>query len=131
MLLMTLCRSEIDYDDVVREIEVHFKACLSEHPGICQLFSVFEDDDSVYMVMEFASGGDLNHFMESRNGLSEKQMRTIFVQLVDALQHLQSIGIAHCDIKLEVSSNPHLSLSSSRQAMTRLLVHHFRARSRT
>ena len=46
-----------------REIEV-LKIC--QHPYIIRLDDIFENQDYLYIVMEYLSGGDLFSFLEKR-----------------------------------------------------------------
>jgi len=52
--------------------------------------------------MEYAQQGSLTDVMVKMNDhLSEATVRTIFLILVDALDYLHRMGIAHLDLKLE------------------------------
>jgi serine/threonine protein kinase len=52
------------------------KVC--QHPYIIKLDDIFENQDYLYIVMDFLSGGDLFSFLEKRNfKLSENDARRI------------------------------------------------------
>ncbi len=52
------------------------------------------------IILEYEEGHDLFQYIEGGN-FSEKQAKTIFIWLLDALDHLHLSGIAHRDIKPE------------------------------
>jgi calcium-dependent protein kinase len=88
-----------DQELLKREIEV-LKIC--QHPNIIKLDDVFENQDYLYIVMEYLSGGDFFSFLEKRKfRLSEDNARRISHQLATALYYLHSFGIAHRDMKPE------------------------------
>lgn len=88
-----------DQELLKREIEV-LKIC--QHPNIIKLDDVFENQDYLYIVMEYLSGGDFFSFLEKRKfRLSEDNARRISHQLAAALYYLHSFGIAHRDMKPE------------------------------
>lgn len=80
--------------------EASFYAQLSCHPHIIRTFGlVYTDTNSVSLVQEFSSYGDLSyqlceqHFWPSTTVLLE-----IFAQIIDALLHLVQNGIVHGDV---------------------------------
>lgn len=67
------------------------------HPHVVQLFAAFEDAKHVYMVVEYADGGDLRKHMV---GLPERRVRDfIAAPLLMALALLHQQGIVHRDLK--------------------------------
>ena len=74
-----------------------------KHKHIIQLRETFEEDDTVYMVMERPKGKHLDLFdlITQKGVLSEKMSRKIIFQLVQALQHCQEQGVFHRDVKDE------------------------------
>ncbi len=58
-----------------REIEV-LKVC--QHPNIIKFYDVFENQDSIYIVMEVLRGGDFFSFLHKRKFIiSEDLARSI------------------------------------------------------
>jgi len=53
------------------------------------------------LVMELATCGSFFELVQNRKFLSEKMVRSYFLQLIEALEHIHSNQIAHRDIKLE------------------------------
>lgn len=74
---------------VEREIKLHIKL---NHSSIIKLYSVFEDDKLVYMVLEQALGGDLFDALNNAGGrLSERAaVRAVLVPTLQALEYLHS-----------------------------------------
>lgn len=82
-----------------REIEV-LKMC--QHPHIIRLLDIFENQDYIYIVMEYLPGGDLFSYLEKRSfTLTEDRARELSHQLATAIYYLHSFGIAHRDLKPE------------------------------
>lgn len=76
-----------------------------DHKNIIKLFSCFSDEDKqrIYIVLEYANGGNLANFLEKvpdkRLGLF--QARKFFSDLIAGLQYLKREKILHRDIKPE------------------------------
>ena len=71
------------------------------HPHILHLYSYFSAGPRWYLVLEFAAGGDLLSYVQSRGAVPEHRTRLWMAQLVSAVHYLHSKSIAHRDIKLE------------------------------
>ena len=71
------------------------------HYNIIKLYEVIDSEEEIFMIMEYAEGGDLySHLIKKRN-FSEDFSRKIFQQIIDALYYLHQIGICHRDLRLE------------------------------
>jgi len=82
-----------------REIEV---LKVVQHSNIIRLEDIFENQDSIYIVMEFLKGGDFFCYLEKRKfKIPEDRARKIAHKLATALYYLHSYGIAHRDLKPE------------------------------
>jgi serine/threonine protein kinase len=70
---------------------------------------------SSLLVMEYASHGNLYHVMETLEGnIPEKLVRTMFGQIIGALEYLHKKGVAHMDLKLGnvlISKNYNLKIA--------------------
>jgi serine/threonine protein kinase len=70
------------------------------HPNIVHVLNFFQDNGTVYMVMPFEEGKNLQDYLQARKGrLSERFLRTVFPPLLDGLALLHSRDILHLDIK--------------------------------
>lgn len=83
---------------IYKEIELHTKL---NHPNIIQLYSYFEDETDFYLVMEYASNGNLFNLIKNDKYLSEKNAFYYFYQIANAVYFLHESGLVHRDIKPE------------------------------
>jgi len=72
-----------------------------DHPGICRLFEVYEDQEDVFLVMEYLSGGEVFEKLLDTGHLSEEQTADIIRQVTSALKYAHACGVAHRDLKPE------------------------------
>ena len=70
------------------------------HASILQCLGYFQTRKSLYIVLEYASGGDLAQFMATHE-LSTQECKSVVKQVASALAHLQDHKIAHRDVKME------------------------------
>jgi serine/threonine protein kinase len=71
-----------------------------EHPNIVNVINFFRQHGTVYMVMEFEEGVNLQGYILKHNGkMSEAFILTVFNGLLDGLRHIHSKGLLHLDIK--------------------------------
>ncbi|XP_064477333.1 serine/threonine-protein kinase NIM1-like [Ornithodoros turicata] len=71
------------------------------HPHLIRLYEVVETLSRVYLVMEFAPGGELFHKITSDGRYPEADARLIFAQITSAVDHMHQHNILHRDIKAE------------------------------
>ena len=92
--------SELNWYQVAREVCLHSRL---SHPHVVDLFAAFEDKDHVYLVQEYASGGDLYEALKRAGGkLKESAVAgEVVAPCLDAVAYLHSLGIIHRDIKPE------------------------------
>lgn len=72
-----------------------------EHPFIVKLYCTFQDPDNLFMVLEFACGGELFSHMRHAGHLSDEATRFYISELVLVLQYLHSRRVAYRDLKPE------------------------------
>ncbi|CAK0895868.1 unnamed protein product, partial [Prorocentrum cordatum] len=96
--LKAIARSRIQEHSVhlcvEREVDCHSRM---DHPNIVKLFQHFEDSDSIYLLLEFATGGQLYAHMRQRGVLPDLEAAGYFSDVVHALIYVHGHGIAHRD----------------------------------
>uniref|UniRef100_A0A4W5Q9C7 non-specific serine/threonine protein kinase n=1 Tax=Hucho hucho TaxID=62062 RepID=A0A4W5Q9C7_9TELE len=82
-----------------REYRIHKEL---DHPRIVKLYDYFSlDTDSFCTVLEYCEGNDLDFYLKQHKLMSEKEGRSIIMQMVNALKYLNEIRppIIHYDLK--------------------------------
>uniref|UniRef100_A0A8C7XYM1 non-specific serine/threonine protein kinase n=1 Tax=Oryzias sinensis TaxID=183150 RepID=A0A8C7XYM1_9TELE len=82
-----------------REYRIHKEL---DHPRIVKLYDYFSiNTDSFCTVLEYCAGNDLDSYLKQNKSLTEKEGRSIVMQLVNALKYLNQIRppIIHYDLK--------------------------------
>ena len=72
-----------------------------DHPNVIKLFEIYEDDEFVYLVMEYLSGGELFEYIVDQEYLDEIQTASIFKQILHSILYWHKNAICHRDLKPE------------------------------
>jgi uncharacterized protein (TIGR02145 family) len=69
------------------------------HPNIIKVTDLIDDGDTVAFVMEYVEGETLKEFIERKIKLSDKEITSIFTQMLDAVGYVHEQNLVHRDIK--------------------------------
>ncbi len=69
------------------------------HPNIIRVLSVFEENNTAYMVMEYAQGKDLSFIYKKNEKFTEEKFLDTFIPIMDGLALVHDAGFIHRDIK--------------------------------
>ncbi|KAH7138936.1 kinase-like domain-containing protein [Dendryphion nanum] len=88
---------------------------ISRHPFVVKLFYAFQDHEKLYLILEYAQGGELFHHLASERIFSEDVAAFYMAEMVLALDHLhRTVGVVYRDLKPEnclLDSEGHLLLT--------------------
>ena len=83
-------------------------------PWIVDLKASFQEDDYLYLVMEFCQGGDFMNLLIKRDILTENEARFYTAELILAVESIHKLDCIHRDIKPDnilIDKNGHIKLS--------------------
>ncbi len=69
------------------------------HPNIVRVMSVFEENNTAYMVMEFEEGNDLRAFLKQSGNNNEQFLKNLILPISKGLAEVHKHGFIHRDIK--------------------------------
>ena len=69
------------------------------HPGIVKVFDIFEENGTVYYVMEYVKGESLAEIVKREGHLSEQTALQYIYKVSDALDYIHQSNVNHLDIK--------------------------------
>ena len=66
---------------------------------IVKVSAVFDENNTIYYVMDYVEGGSLNDKLKSIDPLPDAQIQRYLGQILDALEYVHTKGMMHLDIK--------------------------------
>jgi len=75
---------------------------VNRHPFVVKLFYAFQDLEKLYLILEYAQGGELFHHLKMERMFSEDTTAFYMAEMVLALEHLhRNVGVVYRDLKAE------------------------------
>jgi serine/threonine protein kinase len=94
-------RSRKRFYDVIEEANKMRR--VQDHPNIVKCYDLIETQERLVMLIEFVEGGQLYDEILNRKPhfFSERMAGKIVGELTDAIRHMHTQGVIHCDLKPE------------------------------
>ena len=70
-------------------------------PLISNLYCSFQDQNNLYLIMDFLGGGDLRYYLMNGRIFNEKEIKFILGCIIITIEYIHSKNIIHRDIKPE------------------------------
>ena len=83
-------------------------------PWIVDLKASFQDEEYLYLVMEYLPGGDLMNLLIQKDILTEEEARFYIAELILSIESIHKLDCIHRDIKPDnilIDKNGHIKLS--------------------
>ncbi|RKP24367.1 kinase-like domain-containing protein, partial [Syncephalis pseudoplumigaleata] len=89
------------------------------HPNIVKYYEMAETEKCIYIMMQYADGGDLFEYFNKHSRLPELKAKYIIFQILHGIKHLHDLNIIHRDLK------PENILLVKEEAYPRILISDF------
>ncbi len=89
--------SERQLQNIENEVSVLQK---TNHTNIVKLVDRMKSKSNYYLFLEYCNGGDLASFVSAVGKVKEREARTIILQIISGMMHLQDNKVLHRDLKL-------------------------------
>lgn len=92
----------VDIADVERVArEIHILKLIRQCRHIIQLYEIIETPRQLYLIMEYASGGELFDYIVQRGRAEEREACKFLHQILAGVERVHSMNICHRDLKPE------------------------------
>jgi polo-like kinase 1 len=82
---------------LISEIKIHKSI---RHPNVVGFEHVFEDQENVYILLELCSNQSMHDLLKRRKRLTELEVQSYVIQMINGLKYLHGRKIIHRDLKL-------------------------------
>jgi len=90
--------SKTDIQNLKREIGIHKDL---DHPNIVKFHGYIQQDNLIYLILDYAEHGNLYSYMHRKKTLTDKEVFKFFYQTCLAIDYLHQNNIIHRDLKPE------------------------------
>ena len=80
-----------------------------------KLYEIYEDEECIYLILEFMSGGKLFDRVVEKEHYSEKEASDTIRPIVDGIKYCHTLGIVHRDLKVTYSFTSRCNWSIARK----------------
>lgn len=92
-----MARGHVNRGDIDREVSM-LQTC--KHKNIISLYGTYEDDENIYLALEYCDGGDFGDKLKEQGVRFEESEVAIWMwQVLSAVAMIHSMNICHRDIK--------------------------------
>ena len=87
-----------DVERVTREIKI---LKMLRHPVVVQLYEIIESVNELFLIMEYARGGELFEHIVTHKRIRENDAKRLMRQILSGVEYLHKLRICHRDLKPE------------------------------
>lgn len=91
-------KDQADVTRVMREIQI---LKIVRHPNIVQLYEIIETSRQLFLIMEYAPGGELFDYIVKKKRIQDKEACRFFRQILAGITYLHRNKVCHRDLKPE------------------------------
>ena len=89
-------------NNLVRYVKTEWNVLsISDHPFICGIDFAFQTSDWLFLILEYAPGGDLAKYLKEEDFFTETKAKKYAAEVLLALEDLHRWGIIFWDLKPE------------------------------
>ena len=98
--LKQIKKSAIIQNDMMEQFIMEIKLQLFlNHPNILKLYGVFDDEEHIYLILEYMEDGTLYNQLKKKKTLKQADASRKLKDILEGVSYLHSQQIAHRDIK--------------------------------